>query len=78
MYNKIEDYLKDDDFIKYILGESNEWDYASKETIDNISLYDEAKQIILAPADIDTDLSSKECEELKMQIFSMLGLEIQQ
>ena len=78
MYNKIEDYLKDDDFIKYILGESKEWDCASKETRDNISLYDEAKQILLAPAEVEMQLSSEEADELKLRILSTLGLEIQQ
>ncbi len=76
MYNKLEDYLTDDTFIKYVLdGEANKWQELSLGNIQYRDIYDEAIQILLASESVEVCLNNSECNELKNRIFDSLALE---
>ncbi len=76
MYNKLEDYLTDDAFIKYVLdGEANQWQNLSNEDIRYKQIYNEAIQILLASESVEVCLNNSECSELKDRIFGSLALE---
>ena len=73
MYNTVADYLKDDDFIKYILGDETHNSYQVLHGEDDGKAFDEAKQTLLAPEDVHTDFSLSEIEDLKHSICRSLG-----
>ncbi len=51
MYSKVEDFLKDDDFIKYVLDDAPEsafhWDKLLKEHAELLKVFEEAKNVLL-------------------------------
>lgn len=51
VYSKVEDFLKDDDFIKYVLDDAPEsafhWDKLLKEHAELLKVFEEAKNILL-------------------------------
>ena len=50
MYSKVEDFLKDDDFIKYVLDDAPEsafhWDKLLKEHAELLKVFEEAKNVL--------------------------------
>lgn len=79
MYNKVEDFLKDDQFIKYVLNEAPEsalyWKEILGEHSELLKVFEEAKFILLAPEDVKIDLESSEKDELKQRIFATLEID---
>ena len=55
MYSKVEDFLKDDDFIKYVLDDAPEmafhWDKLLKEHAELLKVFEEAKNCLLYTSD---------------------------
>ena len=51
VYSKVEDFLKDDDFIKYVLDDAPEsafhWDKLLKEHAELLKVFEEAKNVLL-------------------------------
>ena len=73
MYNNVEDYLKDENFIKFILGDTtHNWNETLPKQAECLKAYDEARQILLASEDVDTEFTLQEKDELKKQIFNLL------
>ena len=72
MCSKIKDFLTDDDFINYVLGVAPHlafrWEAYFREYPQQIADAEEAKAILLAPADIACDFSMTECQDLKDRI----------
>lgn len=74
MCSKVKDFLTDDSFINYVFEVSQDavscWDTYLKEHPEQITDVEEAKQILLAPADIACDFTTGECKELENRIIS--------
>ena len=67
MCSKVMDFLTDDDFINYVLGETYFREHP-EETADA----EEAKAVLLAPANVDCGFSIVENNELKDRIISSI------
>ena len=77
MYNKVEDYLKDDAFIMYVLGDESAFKAEFiNENIKSKQAFEEAKSILLASGDVIVDFDRSESEQLKHRIFDTLDLNI--
>lgn len=78
--NTLEDFLKDDSFIRYVLGESMEdesaWKTFCKRCPESEEIFEEAKSVLLAPLDVDAGISLSEKQELKDRIFESLKVEV--
>ena len=78
VYSKVEDFLMDDDFIKYVLDMSPEsasrWESLLWRQSELFGIFEEAKSILLAPADIGIDMTQIENEGLKRRIFTTLEI----
>ncbi len=75
MYNRVEDFLKDDAFVKCILEEeTDQYSVLFNERAESHLALEEAKQVLLAAEAIETDFSALECQQLKSRIFETLGL----
>lgn len=76
MCSKIKDYLTDDDFINYVLGvtpqSASQWETYFKEHPEEKANAEEAKAVLLAPADVDCSFSIAESEDLKNMIISSI------
>lgn len=74
---KVIDFLTDDDFIHYALGVTLQcipkWEAYFKEHPEEIADAEEAKAILVAPADIACPISADECQSLKNRIVSNLS-----
>lgn len=72
MCSKVKDFLTDDDFINYVLGVTprlaSQWETYFGEHPEQIADAEEAKAVLLAPADIACDFSTVESQELKDRI----------
>lgn len=72
MCSKVKDFLTDDDFINYVLGVTprlaSQWETYFREYPEQIADAEEAKAVLLAPADIACDFSTVENQELKDRI----------
>ena len=70
MYSKVKDFLTDDDFINYVLGVTpqlaSQWECYFKKHAE------EAKAILLAPANVACDFSIVENKILKDRIISSI------
>lgn len=59
VYSKVEDFLKDDDFIKYVLDDAPEsafhWDKLLKEHAELLKVFEEAKNVLLVSDEVQTD-----------------------
>ena len=68
MCSKVKDFLTDDDFINYALGvtpeAASQWETYFREQ--------EAKAVLLAPADVACDFSLVENQDLKDRIVSSI------
>lgn len=76
MCSKIKDYLTDDDFINYVLGvtpqSASQWETYFREHPEEKANAEEAKAVLLAPADVDCSFSIGESEDLKNRIISSI------
>lgn len=76
MYNTVEEYLVDDDFIKYVLdGEMNEWSEIVQKANVRSDVLERAKRILLATDDVVSDFDKQDSKELKQRVFTTLGLQ---
>lgn len=76
MVSKVKDFLTDESFIDYVLGVSSklasQWEAYFKMHPECIVEAEEAKAILLAPADVDCGFSKDECNDLKDRIISSI------
>lgn len=77
MFSKVEDFLKDDDFIDYVLNvapeTSSPWEiFLGQHSVHN-QYAQEAKAILLAPVDVLCGFSTAETSELKDKIQASLA-----
>lgn len=76
MFAQVEDFLKDDDFINYVLGvvpdATSRWEVYFREHSEQKRYAEEAKAVLLAPADVACDMTAEENRQLKGLIFSSI------
>lgn len=76
MFAQVEDFLKDDDFINYVLGVTPEaasrWEQHFNEHPQYKGIAEEAKAVLLAPADVYCDCSADDSRNLKEWIFNTI------
>ena len=76
MFAQVEDFLKDDDFIHYVLGVTPEaasrWALYFDEHPEHKRVAEEAKAVLLAPADVRCDCSVDDSRSLKEWIFNTI------
>lgn len=76
MCSKVKDFLTDDDFINYVLGitpqSAPQWETYFREHPEEMADAEEAKAILLAPADVACDFSIDENKILKDRIVSSI------
>ncbi len=76
MCSKVKDFLTDDDFINYTLGvtpeAASQWETYFREHPEQIADAEEAKAVLLAPADVACDFSLVENQDLKDRIVSSI------
>ena len=76
MCSKVKDFLTDDDFINYVLGvvpqSASKWEAYFMEHPEQIADAEEAKAVLLAPADATCDFSLVEKQNLKDRIVSSI------
>lgn len=81
MLSKVEDFLKDDDFIRLVLDGKSEMISDRKAFEKNNpeihAISDEAEAVLLSSPDIESGLSLSEIKELKQRIFTSIGLEVE-
>lgn len=79
VFYKVEDFLKDDEFIKYVLteapGQILYWETLLMEHPELRKVFEEAKAILLAPEDIEVEMTQFEKDALKRSIFADLEIE---
>ena len=77
MCSKVKDFLTDDDFINYALGVTPEavsqWETYFMEHPEQIADAEEAKAVLLAPADVTCDFSLVDNQNLKDRIASSIS-----
>lgn len=78
VYSKVEDFLKDDDFIKYVLDDAPEmafyWDKLLKEHAELLKVFEEAKDALLASDETAEVMTLSEERKLKQRIFTTLEI----
>ena len=76
MCSKVMDFLTDDDFINYVLGvtpqSASQWETYFREHPEEMADAEEAKAVLLAPANVDCGFSIVENNELKDRIISSI------
>lgn len=76
MCSKVKDFLTDDDFINYVLGvtpqSASKWETYFREHPEEIADAEEAKAVLLAPANVACDFSIVENNELEDRIISSI------
>lgn len=76
MVSKVRDFLMDEGFIEYVLGVSPElvsqWEAYFQVHPEDIRDAEEAKAVLLAPANVDCGFSIVENNELKDRIISSI------
>ncbi len=76
MYSKINKFLTDDDFINFVLGvapqSASRWETYFREHPESRVEAEEAKTVLLAPADIICDFSIAEIQNLKDRIINSI------
>ena len=76
MCSKVKDFLTDDDFINYVLGitpqSASQWETYFREHPEEMTDAEEAKAILLAPADVACDFSIDENKIFKDRIVSTI------
>lgn len=78
VYSKVEDFLKDDDFIKYVLDDAPEsafhWDKLLKEHAELLKVFEEAKNVLLVSDEAMEVMTLSEERKLKHRIFTTLEI----
>lgn len=78
MYSKVEDFLKDDDFIKYVLDDVFElvfyWDKFLKEYVELLKVFEEVKNVLLVFDEVMEVMILFEERKLKYCIFIILEI----
>ncbi len=78
MYSKVEDFLKDDDFIKYVLDDAPEsafhWNKLLKEHAELLKVFEEAKNVLLVSDEAMEVMTLSEERKLKHRIFTTLEI----
>ena len=76
MCSKVKDFLTDNDFINYVLGVTpqlaSQWETYFREHPEQITDAEEAKAVLLAPADVISDFPEVESQDLKDRIISSI------
>lgn len=76
MVSKVTDFLTDNDFIDYVLGVSpglaSQWEAYFEIHPGDKNDAEEAKTILLAPTDVDSNFSTDERYDLKGRIISSI------
>lgn len=76
MCSKVKDFLTDDDFINYALGvtpqSASQWETYFRQHPEEMADAEEAKAVLLAPADVICDFSADENKRLKDRIVSSI------
>ena len=76
MCSKVKDFLTDDDFINYVLGvtpqSAAQWETDFREHPEEMADAEEAKAVLLAPANVACDFSIVENNELEDRIISSI------
>ena len=76
MCSKVMDFLTYDDFINYVLGvtpqSASQWETYFREHPEQIADAEEAKAVLLAPADVACDFPLVENQDLKDRIVSSI------
>lgn len=76
MCSKVKDFLTDDDFINYALGvtpqSASQWETYFREHPEEMADAEEAKAVLLAPADVICDFSADENKRLKDRIVNSI------
>lgn len=75
---KVEDFLRDNSFINHVFGlpdeeKKEDWDSLLSQNNNLSNIAEQAREVLLAPADVECELSSSESEALKEKIFTSLG-----
>lgn len=77
-FDKVEDFLKDDSFINYVLGVSDnieKWNGLFRTNDKRLNaIAEQAKEILLAPFDVEIELPQSEAELLKSRIIKSIGI----
>lgn len=78
VYSKVEDFLKDDEFIKYVLDAAPEsasrWSELLRERAELLKVFKEAETVLLASEEKGKEMTLKEKIELKQRIFTTLNI----
>lgn len=78
VYSKVEDFLKDDNFIKYVLNDAPEmaahWSSLLQEHAELLKAFEEAKKVLLAVEGAMEVMTPSEEKELKQRIFTTLEI----
>lgn len=76
---KVEDFLKDNDFINYVLGLSvdneQKWKDLFERSLGQSQTFKEAKSVLLASSNVECDLTVFERSALKERILMSVNLE---
>lgn len=77
VYSKVEDFLKDDEFIKYVLDAAPEsasrWSELWKGHAELLNIFKEARSVILDSEEIE-EMTLMEKRDLKQRIFTTLNI----
>lgn len=77
VYSKVEDFLKDDEFIKYVLDDAPEsashWSELWKGHAELLNIFKEARSVILDSEEIE-EMTLMEKRDLKQRIFTTLNI----
>lgn len=78
VYSKVEDFLKDDDFIKYVLDAApktaSPWSKLLKEHAELLKVFEKAKEVLLASEEMMEVMTPSEERKLKHRIFTTLEI----
>lgn len=78
VYSKVEDFLKDDEFIKYVLDAAPElasrWSELLKGHAELLKVFREARSVILDLEEIEEGMTLMEKRKLKQRIFTTLNI----
>lgn len=76
MVSKVKDFLTDNDFINYVLDATPEqvsqWEAYFRVHPEYVVVAEEAKAVLLAPADVNCGFTIGECNGLKNRIISSI------
>lgn len=78
VYSKVEDFLKDDEFIKYVLDaapkSASHWSELLKGRAELLKVFREARSVILELEEIEEEMTLMEKRKLKQRIFTTLNI----